>query len=64
MKLDIFDPPICCSRGVCGPAVGLALVPCSAESKGLEQRGVSVARCNLVQEPTGPENLAKLCMIA
>lgn len=21
MKIEVFDPPMCCSSGVCGPAV-------------------------------------------
>lgn len=51
MKLDVFDPPMCCSSGVCGPEVNPALVRFSADLKALEAQGVTVTRFNLAQEP-------------
>lgn len=49
--LLVFDPPMCCSTGVCGPDVDPALVQFAADLKWLAGRGVTVARYNLSQEP-------------
>ncbi len=51
MKLEIFDPPMCCSSGVCGPEMDPALVRFSADVKALENQGVTMTRYNLAQEP-------------
>jgi hypothetical protein len=51
MNIEVFDPPMCCSSGVCGPEVDPALVRFSADLKALEARGVTVTRYNLAQEP-------------
>jgi len=51
MKLEVFDPPMCCSSGVCGPRVDPALTQFAADLKALEARGVTVVRYNLAQEP-------------
>jgi len=49
--LQIYDPPMCCSTGVCGPAVDPALAAFSAFLGQMQERGTSVARHNLAQEP-------------
>lgn len=50
-KLEIFDPPMCCSTGVCGPDVDPILVRFSADFHWLVQQGVHAERYNLSQEP-------------
>jgi AhpD family alkylhydroperoxidase len=50
-KLEIFDPPMCCSTGICGPSVDPKLVQVAADLKWLELKGVQVARFNLSQNP-------------
>jgi len=50
-KLEVYDPPMCCSTGVCGPSVDERLVRFSADLDWLKTRGVSVARYNLSQQP-------------
>lgn len=50
-KLQVFDPPMCCSTGVCGPSVDPALVRFAADLEWLKARGVEVERFNLSQEP-------------
>jgi len=45
--LKIYDPPMCCSTGVCGPEVDPALVRFAADLKWLESQGVVVERFNL-----------------
>ena len=50
-KLEVFDPPMCCSTGVCGPSVDTALVRFAADFHWLAGRGVVVDRFNLAQQP-------------
>lgn len=51
MTLSVFDPPMCCSSGLCGPDVDPALVRFSDDLFWLARHGVRVARHNLAQEP-------------
>ena len=51
MKLDVFDPAMCCSSGVCGADVDAGLVQFAADVKWLLTRGVAVQRYNLSQQP-------------
>lgn len=50
-KLEVFDPAMCCSTGVCGVDVDPVLVQFAADLKWLESQGVCVERHNLGQEP-------------
>lgn len=50
-RLDIYDPAMCCSTGVCGPQVDPALVRFAADVKWLQEEGVDVRRFNLSQSP-------------
>lgn len=50
-KLEVFDPPMCCSTGVCGVDVDPVLAQFAADLKWVEEHGVTVARYNLGQEP-------------
>ena len=50
-KLEVFDPAMCCSTGVCGVDVDPVLAQFAADLKWVEERGVSVQRHNLGQEP-------------
>ncbi len=47
----VFDPPMCCSTGVCGPSVDPDLARFSADLDWLKKEGVRVERYNLSQEP-------------
>ena len=49
--LQVFDPAMCCSTGVCGPAVDLQLVQFAADLDWLKSQGVIVQRHNLSQNP-------------
>lgn len=46
VKLEVFDPPMCCSSGVCGPNVDPKLVYFSAALDWLHSQGVGVERFN------------------
>lgn len=50
-QLDVYDPALCCSTGVCGPEVDPALVRFAADLDWITKRGASVRRYNLAQEP-------------
>ena len=51
MKVEIYDPPMCCSTGVCGPSVDPGLVRFAADVDWLKRQGVEVQRYNLSQQP-------------
>ena len=50
-KLEIYDPPMCCSTGVCGPFVDPALMQFASDIVWLREQGISVERYNLSQQP-------------
>jgi hypothetical protein len=50
-RIDVFDPPMCCSSGVCGPQVDPLLAAFAADVDWLGTQGVTVTRHNLAQEP-------------
>ena len=50
-KVQVFDPPMCCSTGVCGPEVDPALVRFASDLEWLKSNGVEVERFNLAQAP-------------
>ena len=49
-KLQVFDPAMCCSTGVCGPSVDPALPRFAADLEWLKSKGLEVERHNLAQE--------------
>jgi hypothetical protein len=49
--LQVFDRPMCCSTGVCGPSVDPALARFAADLDWLTRQGVIVERYNLAQQP-------------
>lgn len=51
MKIQVYDPPMCCASGVCGPTVDPTLVQLAADLEWLREQGVTVERYNLTQQP-------------
>jgi arsenite methyltransferase len=51
MNIQIFDKPMCCSTGICGPEVDQTLVRFAADLDWLRRQGVLVERYNLSQQP-------------
>ena len=49
--IQIFDPALCCSSGVCGTDVDQALVNFSADIDWAIKNGAQVERFNLAQQP-------------
>ncbi len=50
-KLEIFDPALCCSTGICGTEVDRTLVNFNADVDWLKQSGGLIERFNLAQQP-------------
>ena len=50
-SIQVFDPAMCCSTGICGPEVDPKLVRFAADLDWLKQQGISITRLNLSQEP-------------
>lgn len=48
--IEVFDPPMCCSSGVCGPKVDKKLVQFSVTLEWLRGQGLQVERYNPTQQ--------------
>jgi hypothetical protein len=49
--VQIYDPAMCCSTGVCGPDIDPELVQIAGFLRDLAESGVKVERYNLSQQP-------------
>lgn len=49
--VQVYDPAMCCSTGVCGPSVDPALARFAADLDWLSREGTRVERFNLSQQP-------------
>lgn len=49
--IQIFDPALCCSTGVCGVDIDQQLVSFSADADWAKQNGAQIDRFNLAQQP-------------
>ncbi|HEY8025649.1 MAG TPA: arsenite efflux transporter metallochaperone ArsD [Burkholderiaceae bacterium] len=49
--IQVFDPALCCSTGVCGVTIDQALVAFSADVDWAQKNGTQIARFNLAQQP-------------
>ena len=50
LRLEIYDPPMCCSSGLCGPVLDPVLVAMNDAVLALTKQGVAVTRFNPVQQ--------------
>ena len=50
-KIEIFDPALCCSTGVCGPNVDPELERIAKVVSTLQERGASIKRYNPSIDP-------------
>ncbi|MDA8170732.1 MAG: arsenite efflux transporter metallochaperone ArsD [Nitrospiraceae bacterium] len=51
MKIEIYDPPMCCSSGLCGPTLDPVLVRMNDAVMALKKQGVEIERYNLARQP-------------
>ncbi len=49
--VQVYDKPMCCSTGVCGPQVDPTLTRFAADLDWLKSQGHQVERFNLAQQP-------------
>ncbi|MGJ0483593.1 MAG: arsenite efflux transporter metallochaperone ArsD [Methylomicrobium sp.] len=49
--IQVFDPALCCSTGVCGVDVDQQLIDFSADVEWAKQNGAQIERFNLAQQP-------------
>ena len=50
-KMEIYDKPMCCSTGICGPEVDPVLPRFAADLDWLKSTGHVIERYNLAQQP-------------
>ena len=50
-KIRVYDKPMCCSTGVCGPQVDPVLPRFASDLEWLKSQGHQVERFNLAQQP-------------
>ncbi len=50
-KLEIYDPAMCCSTGVCGPSIDPNLLRMSSVLNIIKKNDIIVERYNLSQDP-------------
>ncbi len=51
ITIQVFDPPMCCPTGICGPSVDPKLVRFASDLQWLVSHEVRVERYNLSQQP-------------
>ena len=49
--VEIFDPPMCCPTGICGPTIDQTLLDLNEMVMALQAQGVSVARYQMTSHP-------------
>jgi len=49
--IEIFDPAMCCSTGVCGPSIDPELLRVATIIKSLKEKGIVIKRHGLSSEP-------------
>ncbi|HHX61682.1 MAG TPA: arsenite efflux transporter metallochaperone ArsD [Epulopiscium sp.] len=50
-KIEIFDPAMCCSTGVCGPSIDSELMRMATVINSLKEKGIIIKRHGLSSEP-------------
>ena len=50
-RIQVYDKPMCCSTGVCGPQIDPVLPRFAADLEWLRGQGHEVERFNLAQQP-------------
>ena len=49
--VEIFDPPMCCPTGLCGPTLDQTLLDLNETILGLQKEGYSVTRYQMASHP-------------
>lgn len=59
-SIQVFDKPMCCSTGICGPQVDPVLPRFAADLDWLRSQGLTVERFNLAHQPEAFVNHANV----
>lgn len=51
VKIEFFDPPLCCPTGICGPTVDQSLIDCNEMIASLQKEGIQVERYQMTSHP-------------
>lgn len=51
VMVEIFDPPMCCPTGLCGPTLDQTLLSVNEMVMGLQAEGVNVQRYQMTSQP-------------
>lgn len=51
VDIEIFDPPMCCPTGICGPTIDQELLDVQEMIRELEDRGYRVERYQMTSNP-------------
>ena len=58
--VEIFDPPMCCPTGVCGPTIDQTLLDVNEMILDLQSKGVTVVRYQMTSHPQAYLNNAEV----
>jgi hypothetical protein len=50
-EVELFDPPMCCPTGLCGPALDQTLLDLNELVLDLQSRGIRVERYQMTSQP-------------
>jgi len=62
-EVEIFDPPMCCPTGMCGPTIDQTLLDLNEMILTLQTQGFSVARYQMTNHPNAFLNNAEVMKI-
>ncbi|MBZ0315715.1 MAG: arsenite efflux transporter metallochaperone ArsD [Anaerolineae bacterium] len=51
VEVEVFDPPMCCSTGLCGPTLDQTLMDANEMIQALKEQGVSIERYQMTSHP-------------
>jgi len=59
-EVEIFDPPMCCPTGMCGPTIDQTLLDLNEMIQALQAQGVNVTRYQMTSHPNAFLNNAEV----
>lgn len=62
-RLEIFDPPMCCPTGMCGPTVDKTLLDVNEMVLALKEQGVDVRRYQMSAQPQAFMSNPQVCQL-
>ncbi|CAG0965001.1 partial Arsenical resistance operon trans-acting repressor ArsD, partial [Anaerolineae bacterium] len=50
-EVELFDPPMCCPTGLCGPTLDQTLMDVNEMIQALKEQGISIERYQMTSHP-------------